>query len=123
MWGNNIRLTVFRKTKYYFFSWIESPDKPTWILVTVYGDASYRDNRAIWADIASLTNWNRPICCIGDFNATSNPQDKFAGSPNFNSNSRQFTDFIFDAGLIDLVVQLSHIGQAFCDSQLEKMNN
>jgi hypothetical protein len=37
----------FRQTRYYFFAWVEEVDKPRWILATVYGDASYRNNLGI----------------------------------------------------------------------------
>jgi hypothetical protein len=41
VWGGHIQLTVFEKNRFFMFAWVHSVDKPSWILVVVYGDASY----------------------------------------------------------------------------------
>jgi exonuclease III len=102
MWGNHIQLRIFQKTRYYIFAWVQTMDKPPWILVAVYGDASHRDNPRIWKYIINVAGWNRPMCCIGDFNAITSIEEKFGGSQRMNQNSRRFQEFIFQAGLIDL---------------------
>jgi endonuclease/exonuclease/phosphatase family metal-dependent hydrolase len=93
---------IFEKNCFFMFAWVHSIDKPSWILVVVYGDASYQQNPMIWAEITILTSWNRPICCVGDFNAITSPLKKVGGNPTLNHNSVKFNKFIFNVGLINL---------------------
>jgi hypothetical protein len=47
MWNAHIYLVIFERNRYFMFVWVHSVDKPSWILVVVYGDASYRHNPMI----------------------------------------------------------------------------
>jgi Reverse transcriptase (RNA-dependent DNA polymerase)/zinc-binding in reverse transcriptase/Endonuclease/Exonuclease/phosphatase family len=102
IWGSHIQIRVFEKNKNYFFAWVQTRDKPPWLLVCVYGDASYRDNPRIWRDIRGLTTLNAPLCCIGDFNAIMDIEEKHGGNRRLNQNGVGFRNFLFDAELIDL---------------------
>jgi hypothetical protein len=50
-------------------------------------------------------SWNRPVCCVADFNA----QEKVGGNTTLNHNNVKFREFIFNAGLIDLGFKGPHI--------------
>jgi hypothetical protein len=42
------------------------------------------------------------VYCVGDFNAIKEVGEKYCGNQRLNQNIRQFRDFIFETGLVDL---------------------
>jgi hypothetical protein len=81
---------------------VHSTTQPDWILISIYGDASYKENPKIWKEIKDLNAMGALLYCIGDFNVIMDITEKWEGSQRLNPNSVGFREFLFDTGLIDL---------------------
>lgn len=78
------------------------PAQQIWELICVYGDPTHTLNKHIWQYIQLITDNTRPVCLIGDFNAVAAEEEKYGGSQKLNPNNRDFRQFVFDTGLVDL---------------------
>jgi hypothetical protein len=84
-------------------------DHSTWALTGVYGPNFDRDRRLLWDELAGLHScWNLPWCIRGDFNVTRFPSER-SGAARLSSTMMEFSDFIYDQGLIELPL----VGGAF----------
>ena len=73
-----------------------------WAFAGVYGPNGNSDRRWLWDKLASLMSWwNLPWCIRGDFNVIRFPSERFGGR-RISSAMREFLDFIFERGLMDL---------------------
>lgn len=59
-------------------------------------------HRVIWEDIKIIVRQYDIVCVVGDFNAIAKEEEKVGGIRELNSNSKEFRDFLFDTGLVDL---------------------
>jgi hypothetical protein len=48
LWSRDVNLQVLEYNRYYIFVRIQGPDKNTWVLGAIYGDASHKNNYQIW---------------------------------------------------------------------------
>jgi hypothetical protein len=78
-WGAQVKVVIFKMKRYYMFAWVEERVRSRWIMIFVYGDASYRNNPGIWEDIKDLASTSMPLCCIDNFNAITKVDEKFGG--------------------------------------------
>ena len=63
------------------------------------------ERRFLWEELFSLSSWwNVPWCMGGDFDVVRFPSERF-GSTVFTVAMREFSDFIFEQGLIDLSLE------------------
>jgi hypothetical protein len=103
LWSHDVDLQIIESSRYYIFAIIKDSDQTRWVLGVIYGDASHKENRPLWNKIQQYANDpSYPFRCLGDFNAISNPSEKFGGSPTLNSNNRAFRDMLLQADLVDL---------------------
>ena len=80
-------------------------DQFIWAFTRVYGPNSVSERRFLWEELFSLSSWwNVPWCMGGDFDVVRFPSECF-GSTVFTVAMREFFDFIFEQGLIDLSLE------------------
>jgi hypothetical protein len=73
-----------------------------WAFAGVYGPNSDWDRRLLWEELAGLLcGWDLPWCIGGDFNVVRFPSER-SGGRHISSAMREFSDFIFERGLMDL---------------------
>jgi hypothetical protein len=76
-------------------------DHFVWAFAGVYGLNSNSDRRLLWDELAGILSWwSLPWCIGGDFNVTRFPSER-SGEGSLSA-MRDFSDFIFDQGLLDL---------------------
>lgn len=102
MWDGNVSLQVKERTRFFFHSTVTEPNGREWELVCVYGDANHVHNPEIWGRFLKIIEGGAPVCIMGDFNAIANEEENVGGDPVLNKNNRDFRDFLFQGGLIDL---------------------
>lgn len=75
-------------------------DRFVWAFAGVYGPNSDSDRRLLWDELAGILSWwSLPWCIGGDFNVTRFPSER-SGEGSLSA-MRDFSDFIFDQGLLD----------------------
>ncbi|XP_030930978.1 uncharacterized protein LOC115956836 [Quercus lobata] len=80
-------------------------DQFVWAFTGVYGPNSVRDRRFLWEELFGLNSWwNVPWCVGGDFNVVRFPFER-SGSTSFTAAMWEFSNFIFEQGLIDIPLQ------------------
>ena len=73
-----------------------------WAFAGVYGSNGDCDRRLLGDELAGLLCWWDLLWCIwGDFNAIRFPSER-PGGRRISSTMREFSDFIFERGLMDL---------------------
>ena len=76
-----------------------------WVFSGAYGPNRAVERRLMWEELAGIaTVWAAPWCVGGDFNLVRYPTER-AGSSDFSSSMRDFSDFIFSMGLLDLPME------------------
>ena len=76
-----------------------------WVFFGAYGPNRAVERRLMWEELAGIaTVWAAPWCVGGDFNLVRYPTER-AGSSDFSSSMRDFSDFIFSMGLLDLPME------------------
>lgn len=100
--GIKVNVQVICKTRNIIHARVQQLHKPVWTLLCVYGDAAHTGNRVIWEAIKQIVEREGTVCVMGDFNAIAEMHEKYGGNPNFNANNKNFKDFLFETGLIDL---------------------
>ena len=64
-----------------------------------------RDRRLLWEELVGLNSWwNVPWCVGGDFNVVRFSSER-SGSTSFTAAMREFSSFISEQGLIDILLQ------------------
>ena len=80
-------------------------DQFSWKFTGVYGPNLVRDRWLLWEELFGLSSWwNIPWCVGGDFNVVRFPSER-AGSTIFTATMRDFSDFIYEQGLIDIPLE------------------
>ena len=80
-------------------------DQFAWKFTGVYGPNLVRDRWLLWKELFGLSSWwNIPWCVGGDFNVVRFPSER-AGSTIFTATMRDFSDFIYEQGLIDIPLE------------------
>jgi hypothetical protein len=73
-----------------------------WAFAGVYGPNGDFDRHRLWDELAGLMSWwDLPWCIGGDFNVIRFPSER-SGGRRINAAMREFSDFIFEKGLMDL---------------------
>jgi hypothetical protein len=73
-----------------------------WAFVGVYGPNGNSDRHWLWDELAGLlSSWVLPWCIGGDFNVIRFPSER-SGGRCISSAMGEFSDFIFERGLMDL---------------------
>jgi hypothetical protein len=73
-----------------------------WAFARVYGPNDNSDRRWLWDEMAGLLSfWELPWVLGGDFNVIRFPSER-SGGRRISSAMREFSDFIFERGLMDL---------------------
>jgi hypothetical protein len=73
-----------------------------WAFAGVYGPNGVFDRRRLWDELAGLMSWwDLPWCIGGDFNVIGFPSER-SGGRRISAAMREFSDFIFEKGLMDL---------------------
>ena len=73
-----------------------------WAFSGVYGPNRAADRSLMWEELAGIASWwEVPWCVGGDFNIVRFPSER-VGATDFSPSMREFTDFIFSMGLLDL---------------------
>jgi hypothetical protein len=76
-------------------------DRFVWAFAGVYGPHSDVDRRILWDELAGVFSWwSMSWCIAGDFNVTRFPSERLGEGST--SVMRDFSDFVFDQGLMDL---------------------
>jgi exonuclease III len=76
-----------------------------WVFSGVYGPNRAVERRLMWDELAGIaTVWAVPWCVGGDFNLVRYPTER-AGASDLSSSMRDFSDFIFSMGLLDLPLE------------------
>uniref|UniRef100_A0A2N9GTW6 Reverse transcriptase domain-containing protein n=1 Tax=Fagus sylvatica TaxID=28930 RepID=A0A2N9GTW6_FAGSY len=76
-----------------------------WAFSGVYGPKRTVERSLMWEELASVTAWwEVPWCVGGDFNVARYPTER-AGAADISPSMREFSDFIFSMGLIDLPME------------------
>ena len=79
-------------------------DHSTKAFAGVYSPNSDRDRTLLWDELAGRLNWsNLPWCVGGDINITHFPNER-PGEARLCPTMMEFSDFIFNQGLMDLPV-------------------
>lgn len=102
MWDRATNLQVASKSRSIIHGVITQPDGVVWDLVCVYGDPNHNQNPAIRKQILEIIEDRGSVCVMGDFNAIANEDEKVGGDPVMNKNCRDFKNFLFEGGLLDL---------------------
>jgi hypothetical protein len=77
-------------------------DGSEWAFAGVYGPNGDWDRRLLWDELAGLLcGWDLLWCIGGDFNVIRFPSER-SGGRRISSAMREFSDFIFERGLMDL---------------------
>ena len=80
-------------------------DQLVWAFIGVYGPNASRDRRFLWEELFGLSSWwNVPWCVGVDFNVVRFPSERF-GSSSFTAAMREFSNFIYEQGLMDILLQ------------------
>ena len=80
-------------------------DQFEWAFTGVYGPNSDKDRRLLWEELSGLCSWwNVPWCVGGDFNVVQFTSERL-GFVSFTQAMHQFSDFISEHGLIDLLLE------------------
>uniref|UniRef100_A0A2N9GB44 Integrase catalytic domain-containing protein n=1 Tax=Fagus sylvatica TaxID=28930 RepID=A0A2N9GB44_FAGSY len=73
-----------------------------WAFSGVYGPNRAVERSLMWEELAGIASWwEVPWCVGGDFNIVRYPSER-VGATDFSPSMREFTDFIFSMGLLDL---------------------
>ena len=73
-----------------------------WAFAGVYGPNGDFDRRRLWDELTGLMSWwDLPWCIGGDFNVTRFPSER-SGGRRISAAMREFSDFIFERGRMDL---------------------
>uniref|UniRef100_A0A2N9IB59 Uncharacterized protein n=1 Tax=Fagus sylvatica TaxID=28930 RepID=A0A2N9IB59_FAGSY len=73
-----------------------------WAFSGVYGPNRAMERSLMWEELAGIASWwEVPWCVGGDFNIVRYPSER-VGATDFSPSMREFTDFIFSMGLLDL---------------------
>jgi hypothetical protein len=73
-----------------------------WAFAGVYGPNGDLDRRYLWDELTGLMSlWDLPWCIGGDFNVIRFPSER-SGGRRISAAMREFSDFIFEKGLMDL---------------------
>ena len=76
-----------------------------WAFSGVYGPNRAVERSLMWEELAGVAAWwEVPWCVGGDFNVARYPTERL-GSADFSPAMREFSDFIFSMGLIDLPME------------------
>lgn len=102
MWDRGTRLQIQQKSRSLIHATVTNARGVEWELLCVYGDANHTRNPQIWRRILQIIAKGSPTCVVGDFNAIADESEKVGGDPIMNKNSRDFKEFLFQGGLIDL---------------------
>lgn len=102
LWGPLANLQIIQQNRHYIHAKVNVPAQQRWDLICVYGDPAHALNKQIWRYIQQVTNQGEAVCLIGDFNAVANEEEKYGGSQVLNTNNRDFRNFVFETGLVDL---------------------
>lgn len=102
LWGDRVQLHIIKQTRFYIHTKVSVPAQQRWDLICVYGDPSHALNKEIWNYIKQVTDLGGPVCLLGDFNAVTDTEEKFGGSQALNATNRNFRQFVFETGLVDL---------------------
>jgi exonuclease III len=79
-------------------------DNFKWAFAEVYGPNGDFERRRLWEELAGLMSWwNVPWCIGGDFNVIRFPSER-SGGRRISAAMREFSDFIFERGLMDLLL-------------------
>jgi hypothetical protein len=77
-------------------------DDFTWAFAGFYGPNIDSCRRSLWEELAGLLSWwDLPWCIGGDFNVFRFPCER-SGEACFRPAMTEFSDFIFELGLLDL---------------------
>ena len=76
-----------------------------WAFSGVYGPHRNAERRLLWEELSSICSWwDIPWCVGGDFNVVRYPS-KRAGSDQMSPAMRDFSNFIFSLGLLDIPME------------------
>ena len=77
-------------------------DQKVWMFTGVYGPNIDHNRRLMWDELVGIRSWwDVPWCLGGDFNVVRFLSER-TGSEAFSSPMFEFSDFIFDYGLLDI---------------------
>uniref|UniRef100_A0A2N9HAP6 Reverse transcriptase zinc-binding domain-containing protein n=1 Tax=Fagus sylvatica TaxID=28930 RepID=A0A2N9HAP6_FAGSY len=94
-----------------------------WVFSGVYGPNKVVERRMMWDELAGIaTVWAVPWCVGGDFNLVRYPSER-AGASDLSSSMRDFSDFIFSMGLIDLPLEGGNFTLVQCPLQIKKLKS
>jgi exonuclease III len=80
-------------------------DQFVWAFTGVYGPNMDNARRLLWDELAGVSQWwGVPWCVGGDFNVVHFPFER-SGSASFCTVITDFSDFIFEIGLLDIPLQ------------------
>ena len=76
-----------------------------WAYSGVYGPIRAVDRSLMWEELAGIASWwEVPWCVGGDFNIVRYPSER-VGSTTLSHSMRDFSEFIFTIGLLDLPME------------------
>ena len=103
-WSDNVNIDIIDSCDRYIAAMITNcPSNQEWLCLFTYGHPEHHKRHELWATLRNLSeNSKSPWVIIGDLNEIASANDKKGGTT-FNPNHyKHFTEFMFDAGFIDL---------------------
>lgn len=89
-------------------------DDFSWAFVGVYKPNSDCDRTYLWEELVGLISWwNMPRCIGGDFNVTWFPSER-SGETRLCPDMVEFSDFIFEQGLMDISLVFGGVLRLVC---------
>lgn len=80
-----------------------------WLLLGVYADTDYKEQRILWHEIVTLIDQGIPTMVAGNFNCIVGANDKRGSKPFVEDiASREFGCFLQSNGLVDLGFMAPH---------------